>query len=172
MDWHNFKVLCVFGVIACVLLLLLGQVWIAAFALPCCAIAGLISVLCGYGRKRSLEKRLVGVPAQIREIVSCYLLQRDTKCKKCEQEKLLEAITAGNYQLQSASLTEKTSVPGQEPDSGASYYLKFDNNENVWVHVTVYDRARIGDTLWILTTSAAEIKVMQTETEYFSMLTH
>ena len=124
-----------------------------------------------YSKKRKNEKELENVPENIREIVVCHIVNRHPKLKNSTVKRIKGDIISGNYQVKSFCLTDMASVVSDDPDGGISYCLTFDHTDIYDVRSIVYDKAHIGDTLYIVTTPTDVIKVIRSKTEYFNMFT-
>ena len=172
MDWHNFKVVSIYGVIVCVFLFIVGEHDIAILALVGYPIYGLIVCINEFRKKSKLNAQLDDVPENIKQILICHIMKRSPKLKKRIVKSIQSDICEGNYKVASAILTEKTEIPPTESDGSSTYYLKFDNNDKYEVIRGNYENSNIGDRLWVVATPTDTIRVIQSGAEFFNMFVY
>ena len=173
MDWHDFKVLSMYGVIVCVFfIVIVGKVEYGVLGLIGYSIFGVFLSIKRFLKSKSLNQAFEGLPEYIKEITTCHILKRNPKLKKRVVKSIKKDIINGNFKAERFRLTEKISIPPVEADSNFEYFLLFDDSSKYQVKSIVYDASSVGDTLWIVTTTTEEMKVIQSKTEYFNMFTY
>lgn len=101
-DWHNFKVLSIYGVIVCVFSTIIGKGKLTLLPIIIYSLYGLIICVKEYRTKKKLNAQLDTLPEYIKQIVICHIMKRDNKIKRYDKEQIIEDVLHGNYK--SASL--------------------------------------------------------------------
>lgn len=172
MDWHNFKVLSIYGVIVCVFLFIIGKGELAILPIIIYPFYGLIVCVKEFRKKKKLNMQLEEVPDHIKQILICHIMKRSPKLKKRIEKNIQADICAGNYKVASTLLVEKTEIPSEESDGSPTYYLAFDNHDKYEVIRGNYESAHIGDRLWVVATPTDTMRVIQSGEEYSNMFVY
>lgn len=169
MDWHNFKVLSIYGVIVCVFLFIIGKGELAILPIIIYPFYGLIVCVKEFRKKKKLNMQLEEVPENIKQILICHIMRRSPKLKKRIEKNIQADICAGNYKVASTLLVEKIEIPSEESDGSPTYYLTFDNHDKYEVTRSNYESTHIGDRLWVVATPSDTMRVIQFGEEYSNM---
>lgn len=172
MNWHNFKVISIYGIIACVFLFIVGEKDIAILALIGYPLYGLIVCINEFKKKKKLDAQLEDVSENIKQILICHIMKRSPKLKKRVERDIKADICNGNYKVASALLIDKSRVDPKESDADYDYYLTFDNNDKYEVTRNNYESSQVGDRLWVVATPTGTMRVIQSGEEYFNLFAY
>lgn len=171
MDWHDFKVLSIYAVLVCIFLFIIGEEELAIVALIGYMAYGFIESIKKHMKNKKAAKRLDTAPEYIKGITISHIMKRNPKLNKREEKRIITDILNSNYKIETFRLTDKTAVADNEPDGGYDYFFTFDSKDRYQVISGTYDKARIGDVLYVVTTPTAVMKVICSDAEYFNMFT-
>ncbi len=172
MDWHNFKVLSIYGVIVCVFLSIVGMGELAILPIIIYPFYGLVVCIKEFRKKKKLNMQLEEVPEHIKQILICHIMKRSPKLKKRIEKNVQIDICEGNYKVASTSLVDKTKIDPKEPDADYDYFLTFDNGDKYEVTRGNYESSHIGDRLWVVATPTDTMRVIQSGTAFSNMFVY
>ncbi len=171
MDWHNFKVIFLYAVVVCVVLLIFGQpVW-ALLALAVYSAYGLIDVLRDRNYATKWNNMIShSVDEELKEILLCHITRRHPKINKKTIKKFITDINAGNYTIQKETITAIHSEPPTS-DEGYTYYIEFDNNGKLYYMsaARIHD-FHVGDVMWCISAGSHSANVVKGAKGYVNLL--
>ena len=172
MEWHNFKVCSMYGVIVCVFLFIIGKGEYALIPIIIYPFYGLFVCLKEIKKKKKLVAQFDDVPEHIKQLLICHIMKRSPKLKKRIEKNVKTDISLGNYRAASTLLVDKSKIEPREADADYDYYLTFDNGDKYEVTRGNYESTRVGDRLWVVATPTDTMRVVQSGDEYFNLFVY
>ena len=167
MDWHNLKVLSMYGGVLGVVIFILG-LWggypaygllFGALALTGYLLYGLMVVVKKHKTISKLKNLLDDLPDErLKEIVIDHIVKQYPKPKKAKVKRLISDIKNGDYTVRKNVVIDKYEIPDKYE---IDHYIKLDDGTTHLISYQSIDNYHIGDIQWTIQTPSDTIQTIK-----------
>lgn len=170
MDWHDFKVFLMYGVIVGTIMMFLDPFWGVVILIGYPAY-GFLYAIRKYRSKKKIEKAFDDTVSDlIKGISECHIFSRSPSLQIGRRKKLIWDVNHYNYKVYKLTIIKRYVIDSTEVDGAPSYYLVLSNNTTYHVLESEYRNCEEGQIVWIVKTPTETMQAVYSEYGWYNLL--